>query len=133
MLRLLRQFITDNAARLSSQLSLFEQNVDTETRSIRSSFLPGLEPLTVNKSIPVKAYTVGQALECDMTLGSFDVVIGKPLAQGQKGLIAIVKLQGAGTVTVRPVRPMNINGLATKAYAAAGLAFIYFDGTNFYG
>jgi hypothetical protein len=112
---------------------LFEQNVDTETRSIRSSFLPGLEPLTVSKSVPVKTYTVGQAIECDMTLGSFDLVVGKPLVQAQKGLIAVVKLQGTGTVTVRPVLPMKINGAATKVYAAAGLAFIYFDGSQFYG
>jgi len=135
MLRLIRQFIADNIPRLAAQLAQLEQNVDTETRSIRASFLPGLEPVSANGSNPMRTYSVGQAVECDMTIGSYELVLTKPQTSGQKGLLAVVKLAPANSVTVRPVAPMKINGHPAKVYATPFqvLALIYFDGTNFYG
>lgn len=132
MLRLIRQFITENSDRLSSQLGDFEQNVANETDRLRAGALPQLVPISVTLSTVVASYTVGQAVECDMTLGSLGIPLAKP-ANGSSGLLAIVKLAAANTVTVTPIPPATINGATSKAYTAIGLALIYFDGVNFYG
>ncbi len=71
MFKQIHQFITENAQRLSSQLSTFEQNVATETADIRDSYQPALRPVKFNSSSSTIATLLpGQLALCDSSLGN---------------------------------------------------------------
>jgi hypothetical protein len=138
MLKQIHQFITENAGRLSSQLSAFESNVATETADIRATFLPNLTPLNFTSSSATAATLLpGQIGLCDSNLGNLTVTLSAP-ASLKPGWLAIVKRFAANNVTLVPSgltkisTARRINATTSKVYAAVGVFWVYFDGADWW-
>src|SRR3954469_3838235 len=138
MLKLVKQFVTENAVRLSAQLSTFETNVATETADIRAKFLPSLTPINFTSTSATTATLLpGQIGLCDSNLGNLTVTLSAP-ASLKPGWLAIVKRFATNNVTLVPsgLTKINtarrINATTSKVYAAVGAFWVYFDGTDWW-
>lgn len=137
-LKLIGQFDTESQQRLTAQLSEFQNNVVKETTDIRAAFMPELEVLKF-VGILGAALTLlpGQAAICDSAVAAVTVPLAAPIG-GVPGFSAIIKRQAANNVTAvaTGVTSLNtartVNGAATKVYAAVGLYWVYFDGSNWW-
>lgn len=124
-LKLIRQFITDNAKRLSSQLSDFENNVQAETLNIRSTFV--VAPVAVRVNAGGGIYTTGQALLCDTSSAAFGVLVSAK--KNVPGFLVLIN-KGPNAVTVRPLSGSIDQGSSISV--ASGNALIYFDGADWW-
>lgn len=138
MLALIKQFITENAQRLSSQLSTLEGNVAKETADIRASFQPALTQVVFSASSSSSAFGVGVAALCEPSTSALTLAL--TAAQGQPAGFACLVKRGAGSAITLVPSGTNSSGLSrkintanSKAYATAGLYWLYFDGENWYG
>lgn len=132
MLKLIRQYITTNANRLSSQLSDLEKNVSDETGNIRSSFEKLLTPtpvVTANKT-GASIYTTGDLIVADTTQGAFAVSLTPP-TDGLPGFAALINNTATG-VTVSPIAPALINLSSSGPALAGGFWLLYWDTTNWW-
>jgi len=135
-LKTVGNFQTEDPNRLSEQLDRFQDNVENETADIRASFITDLTQKRFTAT-PTVASTLlpGQIALCESALGNVTVV----LAPGSKpGWLAIVKKVAANNVVARasgtkPTGNRTVNAAATKNYAAVGLFWLYFDGTDWWG
>lgn len=134
----IKQFITENAQRLSSQLSTFEGNVAKETADIRASFQPALSQIVFSASSSSSAFGVGTVALCEPSASA--LTLGLTAAPAQPaGFACLVKRGAASNVTLVPSgtnssgAARKINNANSKAYAAAGMYWLYFDGENWYG
>jgi hypothetical protein len=129
MLRTIKQFITDSASRLSSQLTDFENNVLAETDSIRKGTLP--RPAATARILTGGGiFTVGQVVTVDTSAGNYEINLASP-QDGQSGWLYIQHVT-SGTVTLRPIGTVLINNSATITHSAVGMLSVYWDGTGWY-
>lgn len=134
-------FQTEDKNRLSEQLDRFQDAVDQETTDIRSSFIPQLTAANFLSSTPVSATLLpGQIALCDSNLGNVTVTLATSVLKSpMPGWLAIVKRFAANNVTVKPsgLTPLGaarrINATTSKVYAAVGVFWIYFDGSDWWG
>lgn len=127
-LRTLKQYITDDPGRLSSQLADLENNVVTETESIRNSYLVRPTP-TARVIVGGGIYTVGQAVTIDTSAGSYAVNLAVP-ADRRPGWLYFIHVT-SGTLTLRPINA-TINNAATLTHAVVGVLSVYFDGAKWW-
>jgi hypothetical protein len=129
-LKLIRQFITDSAKRLSSQLSDLEGNIAQETADIRASYEPVPAPVFVRQS--GGTYTTGQAVMADTRQGNVSIKVAAP-ASGRPGWLYVRNIYGFGNFVEIALVPPALVDLSTS-YSLPGVTAInlYFDGTNFW-
>lgn len=131
-------FQTQSPDRLSEQLDRFQDAVDQETQDIRASFIPQLAPRSFNSASPVTATLLtGQIALCDSNLGNVTVTLSAP-TDAMPGWLALIKRFAANNVTVKPsgmngVIVRRVNATTSKVYAAAGMYWLYFDGSDWWG
>lgn len=128
-LRTIKQYITDDPERLSSQLADFESNVVTETDSIRNSYTVRPTP-TARILTGGGVFTVGQAVIIDTSAASYAVNLAAP-ADGRPGWVYFIH-ETTGTLTLRPTGSTTINNAATITHAVVGVLSVFFDGTRWY-
>lgn len=130
-------FNVEDPKRCSEQLDRFQDAVDQETSDIRASFLPSFEQISFLNTSPVSMTLLpGQLAFCDSSLGNVTVTLS-PSKDRSPGLHAIVKRFAANNVTVRPsgsngLVARRVNATTSRVYAAIGLFFIYFDGSDWW-
>jgi hypothetical protein len=136
-LKQIHNFNTDDTNRLQSQLSDFENNVATETKSIRESFIPSLEQRLTTGAAVTSTLLVGQMALCDTGAASVTVVLSAPPNQ-TPGWLAITKRAAANNVTLVPSGlnrnrvTRRINATTSLVRAAVGVLWIYFDGSDWW-
>jgi hypothetical protein len=128
MLRTIKQFITGDAKRLSSQLSDLENNVATETADIRTNYVQKA-PQTARISKGGGVYTTGQTLIADTSAAVFSINLAAP-RDGQPGWLYVI-IEAGPSLTIRPVPPAKINALTVGTIAQV-VAPLYFDGSNWW-
>lgn len=128
-LRTIKQYITDDPNRLSSQLADLENNVVTETDAIRNSYLVRPVP-TARILVGGGVYTVGQAVVIDTSGGNYTVNLAPP-SDGQSGWVYFIH-ETSGVLTLRPIGTKTINTAATFVHSSVGVLTVYFDGSNWY-
>lgn len=140
MLKLLKQFVTDNARRLEQQLSQFEQNVANETQALDAGKMAQPKQLVFTPGSPLtQTLTVGQIALCDTTTGGVTVVLAAP-GDGKPGHAWVVRRSAPGVVTIKPSGlsggiPRTINNATSRvlgAGSAGGPFILYFDGSNWW-
>jgi len=137
MLKQIHQFITESPSRLSSQLSAFEGNIKAETDGIRATYQPALVPRKFTSVADTIASVLpGQLALCDSNLGNVTVTLSAP--DKTPGWLAIVKRFAANNVNVFPSGlsaagvARRINATTSKTYAAVGMYWIYYDGSDWW-
>ncbi len=82
----------------------------------------------------------GQIGICDSSLGNVTVVLSVPTTRSPPpGWLAIIKRFAANNVTVKPSGlaglgvARRVNATTNKVYATAGLFWLYFDGSDWWG
>lgn len=131
-------FQTDVPLRLSEQLDRFQDAVDDETSSIRSGFIPQPTPINfMSASATTATLLPGQIGLCDSNLGNLTVVLSAPVPP-KPGWLAIAKRFAANNVTLLPSglnslgAARRINATTSKVYAAVGVFWVYFDGSDWW-
>jgi len=127
-MRTIKQFITEDKQRLSSQLSDLENNVATETSDIRASFEPkAVQTPRITKGGGV--YTTGQTLIVDTSGGVFEINVANP-KNNVPGWLHII-IEAGPSLNVRPIAPAKFNTLVVASIAQV-TAHMYFDGSNWW-
>lgn len=130
-MRTIGQYVTENPKQLSTQLSEFEQNVVTETATLKRDKAPRLISVDDDPVSPRKTYTVGQIARIDTDAGAVFFNLTPP-ADGLPGQFAVVQISGASGFTAVAVN-CRINGGATYAPAAGLIVYRFeFDGKDFW-
>lgn len=124
-LRRIRQFITGDAKRLSSQLSELEGNVAAECDDIRATYVPSPVPRRVTSGGGI--YGVGQALICDTAAASFSIVLEPPDA-GRSGLLLLVVMSANPVVVATLAGAINESTLPQNF--AGGTFWLFWDPTT---
>jgi hypothetical protein len=132
-------FQTGDPLRLSEQLDRFQDAVDQETKDIRATFLPQLEPRVFMPTTPIAStLLVGQMALCDSGSGNVVVTLSAPPGKSPSpGWLAVVKRFAANSVAVRP-SGMNgpvarrLNAVTGIGLTLVGLRWIYFDGADWW-
>jgi hypothetical protein len=124
-------FQTEDPLRLSEQLDRFQANIVAETNAIRIASMPNLRPAALSFT-QLEAFSVGQIAIVDTSLGNVTITLGKP---DVPGFAAVAKQVAANSVIITPagrtaLGQILINQALSKAYAAAGLYWLFFDGLN---
>lgn len=130
-MRTIGQYVTEDPKQLSTQLSQLEQNVVTETASIRSATAPRLVPVNDDPVSPRKTYTVGQTARINTGAGAVLFNLTPPM-DGLPGQFAVLQINGAAGFTAIAVN-CRINGGATYTPAAGLVVYRFeFDGKDFW-
>lgn len=120
------------ANELAQQLAKFEENVEQETKDIRSGYQQRLKPVASERLTSDLLISPGQSASFDTSAGNVSVTLTAPSAADAGKLIALQKVFAANTLNVLVQTGTTINRAASTSKAAVGLLLIYCDGEEYW-
>jgi hypothetical protein len=131
----INSFTTDNPAKLSRELSDFEDRVSKELDNVRATSVPVplVSRFVATPTLGIVSAQPGQQLEVDTSQASAVVVLPALIAKNFGRVFLVIKSAAANNLTFVCQDPSVLcNGVAFPVAAAIGVRIFYCSASGYY-